>query len=147
MVFTHLPSTIALAMIPLPSTLGPSIVLLVFRNSFKSMDTAPRAAFLAAVLPPDERTAIIGTINVCKTLGQSMGPLITGVLSQAGYIAVSFFLAGGIKAFYDLAFLFLFAHKESDMVIRAKESFGSEEEVGIGLLEDGGRGQQDEEDL
>jgi Na+/melibiose symporter-like transporter len=50
MVFTHLPSSIALALIPAPTTLAPTTALLLFRSALSSMDQAPRAAFVAAVV-------------------------------------------------------------------------------------------------
>ncbi|KAI9872790.1 MAG: hypothetical protein M1830_001189, partial [Pleopsidium flavum] len=48
MVFTHLPSAICLALIPLPSSVGLAMTFLILRSSTQSMDQAPRQAFLAA---------------------------------------------------------------------------------------------------
>lgn len=78
------------------------------------MDVAPRSAFLAAALPPDQRTAIMGTINVVKTCSQSVGPLLTGVLAGRGYFYVSFVVAGILKAIYDIGMLLTFGGKESE---------------------------------
>lgn len=68
MAFGHLPSAIMLSLIPVPSTLGPAIAALVGRACFKSMDTAPRAAFTATIIPAHERTAVMGLINIVKTM-------------------------------------------------------------------------------
>ncbi|XP_044724112.1 major facilitator superfamily domain-containing protein [Hirsutella rhossiliensis] len=92
MVFTHLPSAIFLSLIPLPSSLPLSLVFLVLRSCTQSMVVAPRSAFLAAILLPNERTAVMGTVNVVKTAAQSMGPLITGVLANHGLFWMSFLL-------------------------------------------------------
>lgn len=46
------------------------------------MDVAARSAFPAAVVLPNERTAVMGVINVVKTASQSLGPLITGILAR-----------------------------------------------------------------
>lgn len=76
------------------------------------MDIAPRSAFLAAIVLPQERTAILGTVNVVKTLAQSMGPLITGILAQSSLFWVSFVCAGSLKVCYDLGLLALFKNHE-----------------------------------
>ena len=76
------------------------------------MDVAPRSAFLAVALPADKRTAIMGSINVVKTCSQTLGPLITGVLSDRGVFGASFTVAGILKASYDIGMLVSFAGKE-----------------------------------
>lgn len=79
------------------------------------MDVAPRSAFMAAVVLPHERTAVMGLINVVKTSAQSLGPLITGVLAQHNLFWVAFVAAGTLKATYDLGMLAVFAgHKTHD---------------------------------
>ena len=112
MVFTHLPSAIALALIPVPSSLPFAMLFLILRSCTQSMDVAPRSAFLAAVVLPNERTAVMGTINVVKTSSQSLGPLITGILASNKLFWVAFVAAGSLKATYDLGMLAVFAgHK------------------------------------
>lgn len=108
MVFTHLPSAIFLALIPLPSNVGLSVMFLALRSSMQSMDQAPRQAFLASVVLPRERTAVMGVVNVGKTLSQSGGPVITGWLAETNRLWLSFLLAGALKASYDLAMLKMF---------------------------------------
>lgn len=89
------------------------------------MDQAPRQAFLAAAVLPAERTAVMGVVNVVKTLSQSAGPLGTGWLAGRGMFSVAFLVAGGLKAGYDLAMLRLF------LGVRPREEEGREdEEVG-----------------
>ncbi|KAJ5275777.1 hypothetical protein N7524_001930 [Penicillium chrysogenum] len=87
--------------------------LLILRACTQNMDVAPRSAFLAAALPADKRTAIMGAVNVVKTTAQSMGPLLTGILSSNGHFGVSFIIAGCLKVTYDLGMLFSFAGKEA----------------------------------
>ena len=112
MVFTHLPSSIFLALIGIPSQLPLAMVLVVLRACTQSMDGPPRSAFLAAVVLPNERTAVMGTINVVKTSSQSLGPLITGVLATKKLFWVAFLMAGALKATYDVGILAVFAgHK------------------------------------
>ncbi|GKZ77864.1 hypothetical protein AnigIFM56816_000654 [Aspergillus niger] len=112
MVFTHLPSAICLALIPVPSILPLALTFLILRACSQTMDVAPRSAFLAAALPPDRRTAIMGSINVVKTCAQSLGPLLTGILADRGVFGLSFTIAGILKAVYDIGMLLSFAGKE-----------------------------------
>ncbi|KAJ9607481.1 hypothetical protein H2200_007559 [Cladophialophora chaetospira] len=113
MVFTHLPSAICLALIPIPSTLAGALVFLIGRSCTQVMDVAPRSAFLAAIVLPHERTAVMGTINVVKTCAQSLGPVITGILGTRNHFWVAFVTAGALKATYDLGLLAVFAEKEA----------------------------------
>ena len=75
------------------------------------MDQAPRSAFLSVVVLPEERTAVMGVVNTLKTLSQSCGPWLTGVLAQNDRFWVAFLIAGSLKAAYDLGLLTFFAGK------------------------------------
>lgn len=108
MVFTHLPSAIFLALIPLPSVVWLAMTFLILRSCSQSMDQAPRQAFLAAVVLPNERTAVMGVVNVIKTLSQSAGPVVTGYLAGMNKFWIVFMLAGAMKASYDLGMLKMF---------------------------------------
>ncbi|KAI4958617.1 hypothetical protein J4E86_004221 [Alternaria arbusti] len=108
MVFTHLPSSIFLALLPVPSGLALTICLLVGRSVLNSMDQAPRSAFLSIVVLPEERTAVMGVVNILKTLSQSSGPSLTGVLAGNDHFWVAFVAAGSLKAAYDLLLLAFF---------------------------------------
>lgn len=110
MVFTHLPSAIFLLLLPAPSTLFMTIVLLVARSVLSSMDQAPRSAFLSAVVLPEERTAVMGIVNTVKTSSQSSGPLITGALAADKRFWIAFVIAGSLKASYDVMMLSMFVN-------------------------------------
>ncbi|KAK4690454.1 hypothetical protein P7C71_g6343, partial [Lecanoromycetidae sp. Uapishka_2] len=108
MVFTHLPSAIFLALIPLPSYGWLAMIFLILRSCMQNMDQAPRQAFLSAAVLPSERTAVMGIVNVVKTLSQSGGPIATGWLAGMGKFWIAFLIAGSMKASYDLAMLKMF---------------------------------------
>lgn len=108
MVFTHVPASIALAMIPLPNNVFAAMAFLALRYSTNSMDQAPRQAFLSAAVLPGERTAVMGTVNVVKTLSQSVGPAVTGTLAQKHLFWVAFIAAGSLKLLYDVLMLAMF---------------------------------------
>jgi MFS family permease len=127
MVFTHLPSAIFLALIPIPSSLPFAMLFLILRACTQNMDVAPRSAFLAGALPADKRTAIMGAINVVKTCSQSLGPLLTGVLAGRGLFWVSFVMAGSLKATYDIGMLISFASKDRKRKPAVSEEVGPEQ--------------------
>lgn len=108
MVLTHMPSAIFLSLIPVPSNVILAMTFLILRASTQSMDQAPRQAFIAAVVLPSERTAVMGVVNVVKTLSQSGGPVTTGWLASINRFWVSFLIAGGLKVSYDLSMLKMF---------------------------------------
>lgn len=114
MVYTHLPSAILLSIIPAPSSLILTVIILVLRASLASMDQAPRSAFLSAVVLPEERTATMGIVNTVKTMSQSSGPLITGVLAGEGRFWIAFVVAGGLKVSYDVGMLRMFVNLKLD---------------------------------
>jgi hypothetical protein len=108
MVVTHLPSSIFLGVLPAPSGLPLTISLLVGRSVLNSMDQAPRSAFLSLIVLPEERTAVMGVVNILKILAQSAGPSLTGILAGHGHFWVAFVVAGSLKAAYDLMLLAFF---------------------------------------
>jgi len=130
MVFTHLPSAIFLALIPTPNEVHFSLLFLVLRSCTQSMDVAPRSAFLAAIVLPQERTAIMGLVNVVKTMSQSLGPLITGVLADRDLFWVSFVCAGSLKATYDLGLLAVFKNHERERADRERAADERQGEAG-----------------
>ena len=109
------------------------------------MDVAPRQAFLAAAVLPSERTAVMGVVNVVKTLSQSAGPVITGGLAGSGKFWVAFLVAGSMKASYDLGMLAMFLgfkSQEEREEVRRQEANGEVEEgvEGVGNGQEGRNG-------
>jgi MFS family permease len=104
MVFTHLPSNVLLAMVPLMPTLPLAIVVLLARFSISQMDVPTRQSYTMAVVDPDERSAAAGVTGIARSLGASASPLIAAPLfGVASLAALPFLLAGGLKIGYDLA--------------------------------------------
>jgi MFS family permease len=114
MVFTHVPSSAAVLMFPLPSGLASTIALLFVRMGLNNMDQAPRAAFIAAVVSPDERTAVNGITTMLRTLASTIGPTITGGLAQQGRFWIAFTLAGSLRLVYDFGLWVLFVDMPID---------------------------------
>jgi MFS family permease len=136
MVFTHLPSSIASAFIPLPSSVGWTVGLLLFRAALNSMDQAPRTAFIAAVVRPEERTGAMGITSMVRTLGMSVGPSVTGLLAGSDNFWAAFVATGICRVVYDLGLWVLFVnvkvHRQEDEDVREDE----EDDAWNGLLSD-----------
>ncbi|KAJ4296259.1 hypothetical protein N0V90_006304 [Kalmusia sp. IMI 367209] len=114
MVFTHLPSSIASAFIPLPNSVGWTVGLLLFRAALNSMDQAPRTAFIAAVVKPEERTGVMGITSMARTLAMSVGPSITGILAGNDKFFAAFVATGICRVTYDVGLWVLFVNVKVD---------------------------------
>ena len=138
MVFTHLPSSIARAFIPLPKTIGPTIGILLFRAALNSMNQAPRTAFIAAVVKPEERTGTMGITSMVGTLAMSIGPSITGLLSGNNVFWIAFLATGTCRIIYDLGLWVLFSTvKVDNKPAEREEGLSSvDDEAWNGLLSD-----------
>ncbi|EFE36350.1 MFS transporter, putative [Trichophyton benhamiae CBS 112371] len=117
MVFTHLPSSLAVLLLPVPQNVGLTIALLFIRTGLNSMDQGPRAAFIAAVVKPGERTAVMGITAMLRTLGSTIGPSLTGFLADTDKFWIAFVVAGALRVAYDLGLFYLFV----DLKINAPE--------------------------
>jgi len=104
MVFTHIPSSILLILVPLMPTLPLTITVLLLRSSISQMDVPARQSYTMAVVAPDERSAASGVTSIARSAGAAISPSLTGVfLSIPTLISVPFFVCGGLKILYDLA--------------------------------------------
>lgn len=110
MVFTHVPSSAAVLLFGLPSHFWMSVVLLFIRAGLNNMDQAPRAAFIAAVVKPEERTAVMGITSTLRTLAAMIGPSITGLLAAGDRFWIAFLVAGALRLAYDFGLYALFVN-------------------------------------
>ncbi|KAF2874938.1 major facilitator superfamily MFS_1 [Massariosphaeria phaeospora] len=136
MVFTHLPSSIASAFIPLPSTAGWTFALMLFRAALNSMDQAPRTAFIAAVVKPEERTGVMGITSMLRTLAMSVGPSITGLLAQNNSFWGAFLASGICRVAYDVGLWVLFVNVKVGKEEERDEGESVDDEAWNGLLSD-----------
>jgi MFS family permease len=104
MVFTHIPSSIFLILMPLMPSLSLAIILLLLRFSISQMDVPTRQSYTMAVVAPDERSAASGVTSIARSVGAAISPSLAGILiGIPALINVPFFLCGGLKIIYDLA--------------------------------------------
>jgi predicted MFS family arabinose efflux permease len=103
MVFTHLPSNVLLALIPLVRNLPGALALLVARFALSQMDVPTRQAYLAALAGPAELSAAASVTNATRTAVRPLAPPLAGAAVGTALPGLPFFLAGGLKIVYDLA--------------------------------------------
>jgi predicted MFS family arabinose efflux permease len=102
MVFTHLPSNLLLAAVPLAPSLPVAVGLLLARTCLSQMDVPTRQAYVMALVPPAERTAAAAVTNTARYVTRPVGPALAGLLQPLG-LAIPFLIAGAVKSAYDLA--------------------------------------------
>ena len=108
MVFTHIPSNLLLAAVPLVPSLPLAVTMLLLRSALSQMDVPSRQAYIASLVEPSERTAAAAYTNSARYATRPFGPLVGGSLMQATALSAPFLAAGGIKTLYDLVLLALF---------------------------------------
>ena len=80
----------------------------------------------------------MGVVNILKTLSQSSGPGITGILAGHDHFWVAFVAAGSLKATYDLLLLAFFGGRVRPRTEAELGGEGDEEdEEEDGILADG----------
>jgi MFS family permease len=123
MVFTHLPSNVLLALVPLMPTLPLAIGLLLLRFAISQMDVPTRQSYTVAVVDPDERSAAAGITGIARTVGAALAPLAAGPLyASAALASVPFLVSGGLKIVYDLALWRSFRNVRPPEEERAREA-------------------------
>jgi MFS family permease len=98
MVFTHIPSSIFLMLMPLMPNLSLAITLLLLRFSISQMDVPTRQSYTMAVVAPDERSAAAGVTAIARSVGAALSPSLAGIfLGIPALLSLPFFLCGGLK--------------------------------------------------
>jgi predicted MFS family arabinose efflux permease len=103
MVFTHLPSNVLLALVPLMPTLPLAVLVLLARFSISQMDVPTRQSYTMAIVEPDERSAAAGVTGIARSLGVAASPLLAAPLFLgSAFAGAPFLIGGGLKVVYDL---------------------------------------------
>lgn len=108
MVFTHLPSSICLILVPFMPTLGPAVALLLVRSALSQMDVPTRTSYVMAVVAPEERAAAASFTAVPRSLASAASPLLAGMLLSASTFGWPLVIGGALKITYDLLLLRMF---------------------------------------
>jgi len=110
MVFTHLPSSVFLILVPFMPTLGWAIALLLARSALSQMDVPTRTSYVMAIVPPEERAAAASITSVPRSFASAGGPVLAGYLLSISPFGWPLVIAGSLKIAYDLMLLYTCRH-------------------------------------
>lgn len=109
MVYTHIPSSLALIGAALATSLEAVLLLLLVRAALSQMDVPTRSAFVMAIVAPAERAAAASYTAVPRSLAAALSPTLGGAMFAAGWMAAPLVACGILKITYDLLLLKYFA--------------------------------------
>ena len=102
MVFSHLPSNLALIAVPFAPSLPIAIAILMVRFAISQMDVPARQAYVMTMVDPEERVAAAAYTNTARYLTRPIAPSVGGALMSHVALGSPFLAAGGVKILYDL---------------------------------------------
>jgi MFS family permease len=105
MVFTHIPSSLALIAAAFSTRLEIALGFLLLRAALSQMDVPTRSAYVMAIVTPPERAAAASYTAVPRSLAASLSPTLGGALFAAGWLAAPLVACGCLKIAYDLMLL------------------------------------------
>lgn len=108
MVFTHIPSSLCLLLIPFMPDVGYVIGLLFIRSALSQMDVPTRSSYVMAIVPAAERAAAASITSVPRSLAAAASPFLAGFLLTISSFGWPLLAAGSLKIIYDLLLLALF---------------------------------------
>lgn len=141
MVFTHLPCSIALCLMPFMPDAYWAGALLVMRSLFSSLDIPARQAYAMLIVSAEERPYAAALTTSSRAIAQGVSPAISGwaLANVAG--GLPFVLAGLLKSIYDIAIFVRFAgvplesHDEAEPSVERRSTakdVESNETIGAG---------------
>jgi predicted MFS family arabinose efflux permease len=110
MVFTHIPSSIALMLAAVAPTLPVALALLLVRAALSQMDVPTRSSYVMAVVTEAERAAAASFTSVPRSLASAASPALAGALFAASFRAWALLICGVLKITYDVLLLMQFRH-------------------------------------
>lgn len=102
MVFTHIPSSLALVAVALVPEFWMAAALFLVRELLVEMDVPTRQSYVMAVVRPEERTWASGITSLVRLGGWAVAPFAAGFLMQGLSLATPLILGAGMKIGYDL---------------------------------------------
>lgn len=110
MVFTHIPSSVALMLAALAPSLEMALICLLVRAALSQMDVPARSSYVMAVVTEAERPAAASFTSVPRSLASALSPSLAGALFAASAFAWPLLICGTLKIAYDLLLLAQFRH-------------------------------------
>ncbi len=102
MVFTHLPCSLALCILPLLPSAEWAAALLLSRSAFSSMDIPVRQTFAMLIVSDHLKPFAAGITTSARSVSQALAPALTGLLMSNVASGLPVVLAGLFKAAYDI---------------------------------------------
>jgi MFS family permease len=102
MVFTHIPSSLALIAVALVPEFWMAAALFLMRELLVEMDVPTRQSYVMAVVRPEERTWASGMTSLVRLGGWAVAPFAAGFLMQGVALATPLLIGAGMKIGYDL---------------------------------------------
>ena len=110
MVFTHIPSSVLLMLIPIAPSPGWAVAFFLAWESLVEMDVPTRQSYLMAVVEPEDRTFSTGMTNLSRSVARAVSPTVAGYMMQQISLAAPLFFGGGLKILYDIVLYRAFRH-------------------------------------
>ena len=110
MVFTHLPSSIFLILVPIAPNFTLAAALLLARESLVEMDVPTRQSYVAAIVSSHERTFAAGVTNLTRNALWAAASAVAGLMMQGVNFSAPLFGGGSIKIAYDILLYRRFRH-------------------------------------
>ncbi len=108
MVFTHIPSSMAMIAISFVPFAWLAVSLWLIRSFFGQMDVPTSQSYTMSIVGPEERSAMASAGSVARNSGTAMGPSVASVLWTTGSSTIPLVAGGVIKIVYDLVLWRLF---------------------------------------
>jgi len=105
MVFTHIPSSVCLILLPFAPSFSYAIVLLFLRSALSQMDVPTRTSYVMAIVTPEERPAAASITSVPRSLAAAISPFLSGYLLGVSAFGWPLVVGGGVKIVYDMLLL------------------------------------------
>lgn len=109
MVYTHLPSSVCLLLLPFCAGLAEAVVLLFVRSALSQMDVPTRSSYVMAIVTPAERPAAASVTAVPRSLAAAASPALAGWMLGLSSFGWPLIAAGLTKIVYDLLLLAMFS--------------------------------------
>lgn len=110
MVWTHIPSSIALVLAAISPGLWMALSFLTVRAALSQMDVPTRSSYVMAVVSETERAAAASFTAVPRSLAASASPALAGMLFASSFKGWPLVVCGLLKITYDLLLLVQFRH-------------------------------------
>ncbi|MDE2084022.1 MAG: MFS transporter [Xanthomonadaceae bacterium] len=102
MVFTHIPSSVALMLAAVAPSLALALSLLLVRAALSQMDVPTCSSCVMSMVTEAERPAAASFTSVPRSLASAVSPTIAGALFAASAFAWPLVICGTLKIVYDL---------------------------------------------